>query len=1107
MKARADIDQYYGAAETMTNVFPLPHGGFTRRPGLEYIAELPDTLTRHTGQTITAPNGGTASNANDDSITTLVTTTNNVSTTNPYVVVHYDLGSSKSIKFIDVMEASLTSGTSDTEFKIQVSTDNTNWTTLATVPLTTAPARNKRIRVDASYRYIRFARIGTTDLGTAKVNLGELWIWQETGTLSEARLAEFAFNTTQTYMLLLTDRNAAIYKDGVHQADAYIPHTSAQLDGVGWTQNADTLILFHEEVSPRNLKRIASDIDWYGSQLLFDYTPRYNFVPAEDNPAQTLTPSATTGNITLTTGGAVWSSADVGQYVSGNSGRARIVRYTSTTVVDAVVEIPFFDTGAIASGDWTRESGYENVWSSTRGYPRCGVFHDGRLWLAGSTQRPSTIWGSRVGLFYDFDPGSVLDDDAIDATLDTGQFNKVLNLYSGRTLTIFTTGGEHAVLQQLNEAITPGNFNAKKQTSVGSREGLRVVEVDGNIIYVQREGESVQEFVYSDTQQSFISNIVSLISSHLIITPVDMALRKATSNSDGNYLCVVNSDGTMTVACLQASQLIAAFARQTTEGDFLAVGVDNGDIYTVVERDIGSTTKRFLERFNASHTLDCSKRDTSTSVPGTSMSELEHLAGIDEVMIKVDDEDVFPGEITFGDTADFTSLYNGKDDIVITIATGATSNTATVTAVDSQRALLLWGGFTTTDTASASGFDSILPRITLTNSTTLTATRGASDASFTTTVRARLMEFAPGMMERVQYGTITIAANADSGISTLATDIDLATSAVFFLGVTTDSATALASECLATVEIGNANTIIAKRAYPAASALTVSYAVGQFRKGVINRIQQRTARFSGTGLTGTDTITSVDLNNSMIAWGGIRAHSNTLADSAFRLQQTAPGTITFTRVGTDPRQVEINYTSIEFVSSILASVQRGDTPIASATSADETITTAGDAMISQLGFSTNATASRELYPTVEQSTTTNVKSRKNTAGTVTTTPAWEVANLASASQDATASIEVGLDYTPVVKDLPLEDVRLGTASGLKKNTSEINLELYQTKNITLNGKRLDFNGFNETVTSSGFTGIKRTKGQRGWDLTGQVTISQDKALPMTVLSIAKKVNT
>ena len=1107
MLVRTDIEQYSGALQTMRNVFPLPQGGYKRRPGLKFIDEIPPMLTRNTGQTITATNGGTAANANDNDPATFVTTTNNISTTNPYVVVHYDLGSSKNIMFVDAIDASVTSGSNATEFKIQVSTDNSTWTDVVIVPMTTT-ANRIRGRVDGSYRYVRFARIGSTDMGTAKAVIGELSVYLKSATLSDSRIIDFTFNADQHYVILLTDLNACIYRDGVYQTDvALYSHGSAILETINWAQSADTLLLFCQTVPITSLIRQGADNSWTTEQVTIDYIPQYDFSPLESMPAGTITPSAVSGNITLTSSAATFSSSYVNQYITGNAGRARITEYVSTSVVKAVTEIPFFDTNAIASGSWVWELGYEDAWSATRGYPACGTFHEGRLWVGGTTDRPSTLWGSRVGLYFDFDPGSLRDDDAIEATLDTNQFNRIYNIYSGRALTIFTAGGEHAVLQQLNEPITPSNFNAKRQTSVGSAANLRVVEAEGGILYVQRQGTSIQELIYADTQQAFISNIVSLISGHLITSPVDFSIRKSNSTQDANYLLMVNSDGTLTVGCIQRSQLITAFALQTTDGTFLRCGVDDTEMYFVVERSINGTNVRYLERFNDDHTTDCSLR-SSTGVPAASFSGFGHLEG-EDVKIVVDGTSVINASVASGaiTVADYITAVNYGTP---SIAAGETSGTLGFSAVTTSRSMVLFNGFKTDHPSNTPR--QYLTRVELSSSTVLTAYRGTSDAVYGVDASAMVVDWGSNAVESVQHGTITIGSGSTSGTATI-TSVDLTRSAVIYLGTTTTSTTTLLRTLYPRIDLTNATTVTATRASSSTAVLTVGYCVVQFKSAIIESVQEISSSnaWASGNLEKIVTITEVNNKKSLILSGGFTSTASSISASFARASFVGSTQILLTRVGTTSETIVNNFTVVEFKADVVDSVQRIISSLNGLTSKAEEISAVDitKVILNGNGTSTEASMPEYAFSYAVLTDTDTATIARNIAGIDEHSHAFEIMEIADLPSTATSYVEVGLDYTPIITDLPIEEERIGTAHGNKKNVSEINLQLYQTKNITVNGKRVTFTGFQEADNYSavnGFTGIKRLKGIRGWDLTGQVTISQDQPLPMTVLAVSKKVN-
>ena len=626
MLARSDIDQYSGGAETMHNVIALPQGGVKRRGGLEHIDKMLGQLTFIASPTISAPNGGTGSNDRD--YATVFTTTSNVSTTNPYVVVSYDLGSSQTIGVVHLIGLFLTVSGTSSEFFVQVSLNGTDWTTIGGALTLTTTAKNYSRRVEASYRYARLVRIGATDLGTNKVSISDFNIYTQALT-SNVRLIPFEFNSEQSYMLAATDKAIAVYKDGVFQVDIPAANiTHGRLPTINWAQSADTLIIFHEDIIPQVIQREGADDFWSVSDLVFESIPYHAFTQTvqtgTDLSLGTMTPSATSGTVTLTFSSGTLPATPEDQYFEGGGGRARVLSRDSDTTITAFVEIPFYNTTAIPAADYEYISGYEETWSTTRGYPISGTFHSGRLWIGGSKSRPTTIWGSRSGLYYNFSLGTAFDDDGIEATLDTDQLNRIINIYSGRNLMVFTTGAEFIIPTSLNEPITPKNISTLRQSRIGSQDGLRVAEIEGGVFYVQNGGRSIQEFLFSDTQQAYSNNLVSLLSGHLVIDPQDFCLRRATSLDEGALLTLVRADGGATIATIRRDQLITAFTNHTTAGNFIACGADYNDLYFAVTR--GGIN--YLERMNDEHLLDASVR-TTTGLPADTFTGLDHLNGLE----------------------------------------------------------------------------------------------------------------------------------------------------------------------------------------------------------------------------------------------------------------------------------------------------------------------------------------------------------------------------------------------------------------------------------------------------------------------------------------------
>jgi len=431
-----------------------------------------------------------------------------------------------------------------------------------------------------------------------------------------SRLVSFEFSTDDSYMLCFTHNRMHVFKNGAlvtninGSGNDYLALTlpSTSLNEMCWTQSADTLIVVHEDIAPIKIVRGASDSTWTASTLAFDSVPKYAFTVTITNPAANITPSAVSGKVTINASAGVFNSGHVGQYINASpQGRAKIIEYKSTTQVNVVTEFPFFSTSAIASGSWSLETGYEDVWSVTRGYPRTVTFHQGRLYFGGSKSRPSTIWGSKVGLFFDFEGTEGFDDDAVEATLDTNTYNAITDMISTKDLQVFTTGSEFFVPQQGLEPITPSAFFLATAGRNGSKPGVRVQQLESGVMFIHRQGKMLNEVAYNDTALTYLTSKISLLAGHLLKDPKRIALRRGINTDENDLLFIVNElDGTMAAFSLIRSQnVIAPSEFITVDGEFDEVGIDIDDIYAVVKRTIEGTDQYYIEKFEKGLLTDC----------------------------------------------------------------------------------------------------------------------------------------------------------------------------------------------------------------------------------------------------------------------------------------------------------------------------------------------------------------------------------------------------------------------------------------------------------------------------------------------------------------------
>lgn len=432
------------------------------------------------------------------------------------------------------------------------------------------------------------------------------------------RLVAFEFNTEQIYLLCFTDQNIAIYADDAKIVDVGAPWTEVQIRQINWTQSADTLLIVHPDVPPKKLVREGPTSwnleDWEYHKTDEDIDQPYYKFAKED---VTLTPSATSGSITLTASGDVFVDDHVGARFRLNSKSVEITAVSSPTSATAQVKEGLSGTGA--TKDWEEQS-----FSDARGYPVSCCFHQDRLVIGGSRDLPNRLWFSRSSDLFNFDLGTAEDDEAIEFAILSDQVNAIRACFSGRHLQVFTSGAEWMVT---GEPLTPGNIQLRRQTRIGSPIDRTIPprDVDGATLYVSRSGKDLREFLFADVEQAYQSNDLAVLAKHVMSGPLDMDFEKTS-----RIMYLVMDDGRIGSVTVFRPEKVTAWAMMETDGAFESVATVGEDVYCIVNR---SGTWR-IEKFDSTLFTD-SGLSGCEETPSATWSGLEHLEG-KEVFVVAD---------------------------------------------------------------------------------------------------------------------------------------------------------------------------------------------------------------------------------------------------------------------------------------------------------------------------------------------------------------------------------------------------------------------------------------------------------------------------------------
>jgi len=308
-------------------------------------------------------------------------------------------------------------------------------------------------------------------------------------------------------------------------------------------------------------------------------------------------------------------------------------------------------SSAGATTEWAEQS-----YSALRGYPAAVTFHQNRLWFGGTLAQPDGIWGSKSGLFFNFDIGDGEDNDALDLTANVGEIFSIRHLVSNRDLQIFTSGAELFIPTVQGKPVTPANAQIRRQTPFGS-SFVKPTVFDGATLFIQKTGSALREFLFTDAEAAYTSVAVSGLAPHLILDPVQQTSIKGALNRSESYAFLINNDGTIAVFYSVRGDQKAGWSLWDTEGLWHSICSVHERLFVVCARDDGSgTTKLFLEEFQTDMPMDfCDEFTGSASVFGSLTS---HFAN--DAVVKATNGNDFLGTFTIsGGQIDASAVKSG----------------------------------------------------------------------------------------------------------------------------------------------------------------------------------------------------------------------------------------------------------------------------------------------------------------------------------------------------------------------------------------------------------------------------------------------------------------
>ena len=251
---------------------------------------------------------------------------------------------------------------------------------------------------------------------------------------------------------------------------------------------------------------------------------------------------------------------------SGNNGDHLIAEVTDDTILtspsdDLVNESAggsFTIVGKLeATDEWSL-----GAFSDTTGYPGAICFFEERLVYGGTTSQPQTVFFSESGGFDQFNSGAD-DADAMIYTLASSQVNVIRALAPSRTLIILTTGAEFAASSgNTADPITPTNIQIKRQTTYGTAN-IQPVTSGSAVLFLQRAKRKIRELQYNFDVDGYIAPDMTILAEHVSEGGfVELAVQQ----EPDNVIYAVRSDGQLCGLTYRREEQVVAWHRHIIAG-------------------------------------------------------------------------------------------------------------------------------------------------------------------------------------------------------------------------------------------------------------------------------------------------------------------------------------------------------------------------------------------------------------------------------------------------------------------------------------------------------------------------------------------------------------
>ena len=399
------------------------------------------------------------------------------------------------------------------------------------------------------------------------------------------------------------------------------PFSAADLFEINYEQSADVMTLCHPSYAPRELRRSGAT-SWAFTTITFAPSigaptgVSVSASPASGTPVSKyvvtavestiLEESVASSEVSATNDLSVGSNKNTVSW-SAVTGATRYNVYKDKNGVHGYIgQTPdtSFEDNNITADLLTSPPENQTPFTGSDNYPSTVSYHDQRRAFASTNNYPQTTWMSRSGTESNLSRSiPSQDDDSIQFSLASRQFNSIRNMVALDDLIIFTSATEWKLYTQNSDALTPSTIGLRPQSYVGCSAIRPIVSGDA-ILFLANHGGHCYDMNYSFETDKYKPRDISIVAPHLFdnYTTVDWGF----ASVPHSVIWMVRNDGKMVGLTYLSGQKpdVLGWHQHSTDGEFESVAVipestDEQMTYAIIKRKINNVDRRFVERLHS----------------------------------------------------------------------------------------------------------------------------------------------------------------------------------------------------------------------------------------------------------------------------------------------------------------------------------------------------------------------------------------------------------------------------------------------------------------------------------------------------------------------------